>query len=167
MQDLEQNSATLSADGAELKGKYLTFWTDSQLYGVPIADVVQIVSMQAITAVPGYPYYTKGIINLRGTIIPIIDIRLRLGKAETEHTDRTCIIVTNLGSQLIGFIVDAVDEVTYIDDEAISAPPQMDEYSSAGNEYISGIGKRENLVIVLLDTKRVLMGNQLELLSAE
>ncbi|MEG0650505.1 MAG: chemotaxis protein CheW, partial [Oscillospiraceae bacterium] len=113
-------------DTSEMDGKYLTFWTDKQLFGVPIAHVVQIVGMQNITEVPEFPYYAKGIINLRGSIIPLIDARLRLGKAEAEYNERTCVIVTSINEHFVGFIVDEVDAVVTIADDLIVPPPRLD-----------------------------------------
>ncbi len=141
---------------SEMKGKYLTFFTDDQLFGVSIADVVQIVGMQEITEIPEFPHYAKGIINLRGEIIPIVDMRLRLGKPEAEYNERTCIIVTTINGRCIGLIVDQVDEVTDIKDELISPSPTV---SGAGESYLTGIGRLSNKVVLLLDTKR-LLGNE-------
>lgn len=148
-----------ATDTSEMDGKYLTFWTDQQLFGVPIADVVQIVGVQEITVVPEFPSYAKGIINLRGSIIPIIDVRLRFGKEEIGYNERTCIIVTNIRGTLIGFIVDGVDEVTTIDDEEIAPPPRL---QMGGSEYLTGIGKHGGKVILLLDTRRILSDEQFD-----
>lgn len=146
----------------EMKGKYLTFQTDGQMFGVPIADVVQIVGMQDITEIPEFPYYAKGIINLRGSIIPVVDIRLRFNKPEAPYTERTCIIVTSMKENLIGFIVDEVDEVTSIENDQISPPPRMAE--NAVDSYLTGIGKLENHVVLLINTARVLGEQEMELL---
>lgn len=146
----------------EMKGKYLTFQTDGQLFGVPIADVVQIVGMQNITEIPEFPYYAKGIINLRGSIIPVVDIRLRFNKPEAAYTERTCIIVTNMKDNLIGFIVDEVDEVTGIEADQISAPPRMAE--NVAESYLTGIGKLEKNVVLLINTARVLGEQEMQLL---
>lgn len=149
-------------DTSEMDGKYLTFWTDGQLFGVPIAHVVQIVGMQKITEVPEFPYYAKGIINLRGAIIPLIDARLRLGKQETEYNERTCIIVTNIHENYVGFIVDEVDAVIMIDDELISPPPQM---SGGAESYLTGIGKLEDRVVLLMDTRKIIGAEDMEILT--
>lgn len=139
---------------SEMDGKYLTFFTENQLFGVPISDVVQIVGMQEITEVPEFPSYAKGIINLRGSIIPVIDVRLRFGKQEKEYDERTCIIVTLIRDSAVGFIVDAVDAVTDIDDDNISPPPKVaGEYSSS---YLTGIAKHEGKVVLLMDTQKLL-----------
>ena len=137
-------------DTSEMKGKYLTFWTDGQFFGVPISDVVQIVGMQTVTEIPEFPQYAKGIINLRGEIIPVIDVRLRVGKTEVSYNERTCIIVTQMEERSIGFIVDEVDSVLAINDEAIAPPPQI---SDNMNNFITGVGKLENKVVLLMDTR--------------
>lgn len=147
----------------ETKGKYLTFWTDGQLFGVPIADVVQIVGLQEITEIPEYPDYAKGIINLRGNIIPLIDFRLRFHKQEAEYTERTCIIVTNIGANEIGFIVDAVDAVTDISDENISPPPSFS--ADSVSTYLTGIAKLESRVVLLMDTGKILSGDTVDMLT--
>lgn len=147
----ENNSATKETDE-----KYLTFWTDGQLFGVSIADVVQIVGMQPITAIPEYPSYAKGIINLRGTIIPMVDIRLRLGKEEAEYTERTCTIVIGINDTSVGLIVDSVDEVTKISNESVSPPPKIADGYVEG--YITGIAKLSDKVVLLLDTAKIFGG---------
>lgn len=149
-----------TADASEMDGKYLSFWTDNQLFGVPIADVVQIVGVQTVTELPETPAYMKGVINLRGSIIPIIDVRLRLGKPEKEYDERTCIIVTNIAEVLVGFVVDAVDEVANIDSSQISPPPQINNDYEA--TYVTGIAKRENDVVLLVNTRRLVGEDQLQ-----
>lgn len=148
-----------SADSSEMEGKYLTFFTDGQLYGVPIADVVQIVGIQTITEVPEFPHYAKGIINLRGSIIPVIDIRLRLGKMEREYDERTCIIVTKIRESVMGFIVDAVDAVTNIDAEQIAPPPAIS--GLAGDAYLTGVAKHQGKVVLLMNTAKILSDDTL------
>ncbi len=150
-------------DEDTLKDKYLTFYTDKQLFGISIADVVQIVGMQDITAVPEFPSYAKGVINLRGTIIPIIDVRLRLKKEEIAYNERTCIIVTNINGAYIGFIVDSVNEVINIYKDNISNPPQMgNDYI---NTYITGIAKLNNNIVLLIDLKKILNEKELGLIT--
>lgn len=144
----------------EMKGKYLTFWTDGQLFGVPIADVVQIIGIQEITPIPDSPDYAKGVINLRGNIIPVIDVRIRFRKPEEPYNERTCIIVTNIEENYIGFIVDSVDEVTTISDENISPAPKVSKDHT--NAYLNGIGKLENKVVLLLDTSKILNDEEMQ-----
>jgi purine-binding chemotaxis protein CheW len=159
------NDVYNNVDEDTLKDKYLTFYTDKQLFGIPISDVVQIVGMQDITAVPEFPSYAKGVINLRGTIIPIIDVRLRLKKDEIGYDERTCIIVTNINDSFIGFIVDSVNEVTSIYQDNISDPPRMG--ADYVNTYITGIAKSNSNIILLIDLKKILNEKELELITSE
>lgn len=138
---------------------YLTFWVDNQLYGIPIAEVVQIVGVHKIIAMPEYPHYAKGIINLRGSIIPVIDIRIRFHKEEKEYNERTCIIVVNIDNRHVGFIVDAVDEVTIINVEDIAQAPELSLTGS--NRTITGIGKLNHKVILLLDAYRIIKSDEI------
>lgn len=158
------NKKALSVSKLETDGKYLTFWTDNQLFGVPIADVVQIVGIQKITAIPEFPEYAKGVINLRGEIIPVIDVRLRFHKQEAAYDERTCVIVTNIGGEGIGFIVDAVDAVINIDDEAISQPPQLAR-GAEGSSFLTGVARLENNVALLLNTQKILSENAVMMLT--
>lgn len=160
--DVQTTKQTLTeTDTSEMDGKYLTFWTDKQLFGVPIAHVVQIIGMQAITEIPDFPSYAKGIINLRGSIIPLIDIRLRLGKEESQYNERTCIIVTNMDENDIGFIVDEVDSVVTIADDLIAPPPQI---SGSAGSYITGVGTAESGVVLLIDARKIVGTEDLSLM---
>lgn len=163
MQDKINSIEIEGLDEDTLKNKYLTFYTDKQLFGIPIADVVQIVGIQDITTVPEFPFYAKGVINLRGSIIPIIDIRLRLKKAEIAYNERTCIIVTSINDSSIGFIVDSVNEVTNILNENISNPPSMG--ADYVNTYITGIAKLNNSIVLLMDLKKILNEKEIELVT--
>lgn len=150
-------------DEDTLKNKYLIFHTEHQLFGIPISDVIQIVGMQELTAVPDFPNYAKGLINLRGTIIPIIDMRIRLKLEEKKYDERTCIIITNVNDLLIGFIVDSVEEVAKINESNVSEPPKVtSEYIYT---YITGIAKLNNDIILVLDLKKILSEKELELIT--
>ena len=151
----------LDTANQEIDGKYLTFFLDSQLFGVPISDVVQIIGMQEITPVPDSPVYAKGVINLRGSIIPLIDIRLRFGKPELEYNDRTCIIVTKLEEAYIGFLVDSVNEVSVIEEENISSTPTVISGNSA-NTYVTGIGRLHGKVVLLVDPIKILNNDEIK-----
>lgn len=145
-------------DASEIEGRYLTFWINGQLFGIPIAAVVQIVGVQPITEVPDYPSYAKGIINMRGSIIPIIDVRLRLGKPAAEYNDRTCIIVTNCRDKNYGLVVDEVEEVADVADDRIAPPPKI--MDGVTDQFITGIGKMEEGVVLLIDAIRLLGNSQ-------
>ncbi|MEL7649216.1 MAG: chemotaxis protein CheW [Sedimentibacter sp.] len=163
MQDRITTIEEINLDEDTLKNKYLTFFTEQQHFGIPIADVVQIVGMQEITKVPEFPSYAKGVINLRGTIIPIIDVRLRLKKEEKKYDERTCIIVTNINDSYMGFIVDSVDEVAKIREDNISNPPRMG--SDYVNTYITGIAKLENKIVLLMNLKKMLSEKEIEMIT--
>ena len=143
--------------------KYLTFLIEKQYYGFPIKDVIEIIEVQEVTTVPEFPSYVKGIINLRGRIIPIIDVRLRFHKEEVGYTERTCIIVVNITGIDIGFIVDTVDEVIDIDQENISGPPMIT--SDRSTRYITGVGKINNRIILLLDANKMLNEEELSTIA--
>ena len=131
--------------------RFLTFSYDGLNIGVSTNYVIEIITNHAITMVPLVPDYVKGIINLRGQIIPIIDIRLRMGKPAIEYTSSTCIIVLNINSVYIGIIVDAVQQVMDIDQERISPVPVENQ-----QELISGmISSSERSVILFLDCEQL------------
>lgn len=163
----ETIAATLNAN-RNTQDKWLTFWLQQQLFGLSIANVEQIISMQIITEVPEFPSYAKGIINLRGVIIPVIDLRLRLGRSETEYTDHTCIVINRIAEEQLGFIVDEVDAVIDIPQEAVSAPPKVSENCS--NIYLTGIarianGEGKEQVVLCLDAAKLLHEDELQALS--
>lgn len=166
MVEYNEMTENVMDENKDLLEKWLTFWLDGQLYGSAIVHVEQIVSMMPITEVPEYPYYAKGVISIRGTIIPLIDLRLRIGKAEAEYTDQTCIIICRIDDNQIGFIADSVDAVMTITPDMISPPPKMGEDGSA--RYLSGIARitteEGEKLVLCLDTTKVLLDNELDLL---
>lgn len=144
--------------------KYLTFRSEEQLFGIPIVNVEQIVGLQEIVSVPHLPAYAKGIINLRGSIIPVIDMRLRLGKPEADYTNRTCIIVTQLGEHMTGFIVDAMDSVIDVPLDCISESPRLSE--STSGQYVTGVAclpkENKDQIVLLLDLNKILSDQEKE-----
>lgn len=136
------------------KGKYLTFTVGEEYYGIEIVYVTEIIGIQDITEVPGLPDYIRGIINLRGKIIPVIEVRLRFGLMTQEYTDRTCIIVVDVNDLSVGLIIDSVSEVLNIMDENIVPPP--DTKTGFHSNYVRGIGKVNDSVKLLLDLSRLL-----------
>ena len=144
------------------KGKFLTFCLGNEFYGIEIKYVTEIIGLQPITEIPEMPEYIKGIINLRGKIIPVMDVRLRFRKPFREYNDRTCIVVIEIRDVSIGLIVDTVSEVISIPDGEIVDPPNM---AKEGNKYIKGIGKVGSDVKLLLDSDKLLNETDLESLS--
>ena len=147
-QTRDAGAAVTDADNVD--DMYLTFALADEEYGVGIAGVTEIVGMQRIMSVPDVPHYIKGVINLRGKVIPLMDVRLRFGMPERAYDERTVVIVMDVGEAPIGLIVDGVSEVLEI------PPPQVDRHTqfgrSASRPVISGIGRIGDRVAVLLDT---------------
>ena len=135
------------------KGKYLTFTVGREDYGIEIHHVTEIVGIQKITDVPDMPGYIKGVINLRGKVIPVMDVRLRFRMPEREYDDRTCIVVVNITGAAVGLVVDTVKEVANIPDSQIELPPEVAEASS--QSYVSGLGKIGEDIKILLDVAQL------------
>lgn len=136
------------------KDKFLTFTLCNESYGIEIKHVTEIIGLQPIYEIPELPQYIRGIINLRGKIIPVMDVRLRFKKVFRDYNNRTCVIVVNIKDTAIGLIVDSVSEVLSISETDIISPPDFG--ISAANEYIKGIGKVSNEVKLLLDCDKLL-----------
>lgn len=145
------------------KNRFLVFSLGKETYGIEIKYVTEIIGMQAVTEIPQLPEYVKGIINLRGKIIPVTDVRLRFKKESKEYNDRTCIIVIDINETSIGLIVDSVAEVLTIPEQDIVAPPQMNKGIS--NRFIKSIGKVGSEVKLLLDCEKLLTEAELEILE--
>jgi purine-binding chemotaxis protein CheW len=138
--------------------KYLTFTVDGEDYGIGIRFVTEIIGMQPINTLPEVPDFIKGVINLRGKIIPVVDMRLRFGRKEAAYTDRTCIVVVETERLTAGLIVDQVSEVMVIDEGNIVPPPDVQLKDS--RRYISGIGKAEEGVKLLIDCEKLFNGRE-------
>lgn len=143
---------------AGLEGKYLTFTLAEEEYGISILKIKEIIGMMPITPVPQTPEFVKGIINLRGKVIPVIDMRPKFGMGSIEHTERTCIVVVEVGGQagtiFIGIVVDSVSEVLNIKAEEIEETPAFGCQLDTG--FILGLAKTEGGVKILLDINCVL-----------
>ncbi|MFZ7126899.1 MAG: chemotaxis protein CheW [Desulfobacterales bacterium] len=151
----------------ELAGKYLTFKLAHEDYGIAILKVKEIIGMMPITPVPKTPPYVKGVINLRGKVIPVTCLRLKFGMNETDYTDRTCIIVVEIegqsGSVPVGIIVDSVSEVANIRGEVIQESPSFG--SRVSTEFILGMANMDGNVKILLDIDRILTQEEVEALE--
>ena len=149
------------------EGKYLTFTLAEEEYGIGILKIKEIIGMLPITSVPQTPDFVKGVINLRGKVIPVMDLRLRFGMSSIEYTERTCIIVVEIAGQsgtiLVGIVVDAVSEVLNIKGDDIEKTPTFG--TKLNTDYILGMAKMEGGVKILLDIDQVLSSDELSLLS--
>ncbi|RPF49938.1 CheW protein [Thermodesulfitimonas autotrophica] len=134
--------------------KFLTFVLADEEYGIEIRYVTEIIGMQKITEVPDVPPYIRGVINLRGKVIPVMDVRLRFGLPERPYDERTCIVVINVAEQAVGLIVDRVSEVLDIPKSEIEPPPQVKKGS--GSRFIEGLGKVGDTVKILLNAGKLL-----------
>ncbi len=134
--------------------KYLLFQLGNEAYGLNIMTVTDIIELQKITKVPDLPAHIKGVINLRGRVIPVMDLRLRFGMEAREYDDRTCIIIVGLEQGSIGFIVDTVSEVQDITENQIDSPPSF-KSTSQKERYIRGLGKVNDQVKIILDVSKI------------
>jgi purine-binding chemotaxis protein CheW len=143
---------------ADREGKYLTFTMAEEEYGIGILKIKEIIGMMPITTVPQTPEFVKGVINLRGKVIPVVDLRLRFGMDSVDYTDRTCIIVAEIenqsGTVMFGIVVDSVSEVLNIKGDDIEETPRFG--AKLNTDYILGMAKTEGGVKILLDIDRVL-----------
>lgn len=151
-------TASRRAGGAAHGGKYLTFMLGREEYGLPVLKVREIIKVMDITHVPQVPAHVLGVINLRGKVIPVIDLRRKFGFAELAHTERTCIIVAEVAltaaTVMMGVVVDAVSEVVTVAPSEIDDTPQFGGHN--GTDYILGLAKVKGAVKILLDLDRVL-----------
>ncbi len=164
-----QTDITDPAEEQRDENRILTFRLEKQFYGVSIAHVEQIISMQPLTEVPEFPAYAKGIMSLRGEVIPVVDLRMCLGMKEAPYTERTCIVIANIGTLHLGCIVDEVDAVAGVSDEQLLPAPRMAEESARDN-CTSGIAKLQGeegreKVVICLDFARLLRTDEISALQ--
>jgi len=144
-------------------GKYLTFSLEKEEYGIGILKVKEIIGMMPITSIPRTPSFVKGVINLRGKVIPVLDLRAKFEMETIAYTERTCIIVVEIDSEhatiLIGIVVDSVCEVLNIREEEVEETPKFG--TQLKHDYILGMAKRDGGVKILLNIDRVLSGEEI------
>lgn len=146
-----------------LDGRYLTFRLGAESYGIDVMKVQEIIRLEPITAVPQLPAHLRGVINLRGRIVPVVDLRIRFGLPKTEDGERTCIIVVQVaaarGHTPMGLVVDAVEEVLNIGKNDAAPPPEFG--CAVDMTFLRGMARVRNEVKTLLDIDRVLGGDEL------
>jgi len=149
------------------EGKYLTFSLDNEEYGISILKIKEIIGMIQVTSVPRTPNFVRGVINLRGKVIPVVDLRLRFDLEEADYTERTCIIVVEIsgtsGTVLFGVVVDSVSEVLNIKGQNIEETPAFG--ANADMEHILGMAKIDGGVKILLDIDRILSSNEMAMIE--
>jgi purine-binding chemotaxis protein CheW len=142
------------------KDRYFTFRVGNEEYGIGIINVIEVIGMQKITEVPDMPDFVKGVINLRGQVIPIMDVRTRFQMEARDYDDRTCIVVVNIRDTAIGLVVDKVSDVIDIPETNIDPPPRVSRKPSS--RFINGMGKIDDEVKILLDVQKLLYDDELE-----
>ena len=147
----------------DLDGKFLTFVLGDEIYGIAILKAREIIGLMDITTVPQTPDYMKGVINLRGKVIPVIDLRKKFSMQEGVHTQETCVIVVEVNGSSIGLIVDSVSEVSDITGEEIENAPSFGQ--GIDTSFIMGLGKVKDKIIILLDIDAVLSTEELEMVE--
>lgn len=154
----------MKAASESREGKYLTFELGGEAYGLEILKVKEIIGIMNITSVPRMPEYVKGVINLRGKVIPVVDLRLKFGMEALEYNERTCIIVVDITGRsannvMVGIVVDSVSDVMNIGDDEIEDTPTFGV--KLDTEYILGMAKSKGGVKILLDIDRVLSNEEI------
>lgn len=148
--------------------QYLTFTLDQERYAIDIAKVREVLEFTSVTKVPRTPNFMRGMINLRGNIVPVIDLRLKLGLSMTERNVDTCIIITEVAVEgqptVLGALADSVQEVIDLDAASIAPPPRMG--TRINTDFIRGMAKRDNQFLVILDIDRVLSEDELRAVVA-
>lgn len=143
--------------------KFLTFVLEGRTFAFPIKDVIEIIEVKKPTPVPEFPDYVKGIINTKGRVIPVIDLRVRFQMEEVPYTERTCIIVVTVCSVEMGFIVDTVSAVVELEEDSIAPPPAIT--TDKVTTYITGVAKTDKDLIIILDAKKILDEKGLDLIA--
>lgn len=147
------------------KDKYLTFHLAGEDYGIEICYVIEIIGIQSITNVPDMPAFIRGVINLRGKVIPVMDVRARFGLPARDYDDRTCIIVINVDTTEVGLVVDEVSEVADIPESQVEPAPRTSKNTESS--YIQGMGKMNNRVKILLDVHKLLFSGEMQNMIAQ
>jgi purine-binding chemotaxis protein CheW len=159
-----QSSQAAAGGKSEQLLELVSFKVGKEEFGVDILKVQEINRMTQITRVPNSPDFIEGVINLRGKVIPIVDLRCRLGMDRQEHDKNTRIVVVELNSRVVGFVVDAVSEVMRIPRSVTEPPPSI--VAGIGADYITAVGKLDDRLLILLDLEKVLSVEQSEELAA-
>jgi purine-binding chemotaxis protein CheW len=160
-----QVNQRVSKEDAELSGgEYLTFILGSEEYGVEILKVQEIRSYEAVTKIANTPDFIKGVINLRGSIVPIIDLRMRFRLDQAEYNDTTVVIILNLDNRTIGMVVDGVSDVLELKESQISPVPEL--VSSIDTKYLLGLGTSDGRMLILVDIEQLMSSKEMALMEA-
>lgn len=165
MSETEKQNVTLSSKAAaSAASKYLSFEVDNEMYAMEILDVKEIIAMMKFTQVPKMPDFVKGVINLRGLIIPIIDMRLKFEMEELEYNERTSIIIGIIDDDFVGFVVDRTADVLNITAEEMSAPPKFG--TAIDTQFLKSMAKIESGVVMVVDIKKIFTEEEKEAIAS-
>lgn len=153
---MSEEMTTELSEGTTQRDKYMTFKSGNEYFAIGIEYISEIIPFQRITVVPETESYIKGLINLRGKIIPVVDVALRFNQSPLEYNDRTCIIVIDVKATVVGLIVERIAEVVTIEEGDILPPPSIGRSNKVQNKYVYGIGKTGDSVKLLLDLDKFL-----------
>ena len=156
----------LESEGSAIEDakQYMTFKSGSEYYGIELKYVNEIMGIQPITAIPEVEEYIRGLINLRGKIVPVIDVRIRFKQEPFEYNDRTCIIIVDVKHTVIGLIVETIDDVVTIKDKDIEAPPSLTTTKDK-DKYVYGFGKVGDEVKLLLNPEKLIRDEDMSALD--
>jgi purine-binding chemotaxis protein CheW len=157
-------SSVINKKNVSSAQKYLSFEVKDEMYAMEILDVKEIIAMMRFTQVPKMPNFVKGVINLRGIIIPIIDMRLKFEMAELEYTDRTSIIIGIIDDDYVGFVVDRTADVLNINPEEMSPPPKFG--TAIDTEFLKSMAKTQNGVVMVVDIKKIFTEDEREAIAS-
>lgn len=157
-------SSVINKKNVSSAQKYLSFEVKDEMYAMEILDVKEIIAMMKFTQVPKMPNFVKGVINLRGIIIPIIDMRLKFEMPELEYTDRTSIIIGIIDEDYVGFVVDRTADVLNINPEEMSPPPKFG--TAIDTEFLKSMAKTQNGVVMVVDIKKIFTEDEREAIAS-
>lgn len=154
----EENTAILNQenDTDEVKKQYMTFRCCEEVYGISLDNVSEIIGLQQYTSVPETEEYIMGLINLRGKIIPVIDVRIRFGREALAYSDRTSVIVIQVKNTILGLIVDGIEGVADIGENEVMPPPSVSNLEMQAQKFVFGIGRMDSGVVLLLDPEKLI-----------
>ena len=161
---MDEMNATESAALVASSGQFLTFTLQNEEYGIEILKVQEIKGFSKITPIPNAPPFVRGVMNLRGTVVPVIDLRARFSMTEKDYDQFTCIVVVNVGSRVVGLVVDTVSDVLNIPNDSIAEPPEL--ATSGDSSCITGMGKLGERIVMLLDTGLLVGATDIEEVAA-
>lgn len=165
-EETDDTEELLEEDDSQ-KGMFMTFQIGKEFFGISISYVNEIIAMQPIAAIPEVEDYVKGLINLRGKIIPVIDVRVRFKMEPCEYTDRTCIIVIDVKSTMIGLIVERLADVDTIAEDSIAPPPSLGRKEHEHNKYVYGLARTGERVTLLLDPEKLIKQDDIAVVLEE